>query len=291
MNPHHDRRWAILAMLGIAQLMVILDATVVNIALPSAQKALGFTNDNRQWIITAYALAFGSLLLLGGRIADLFGRKWTFIAGLLGFSLASAIGGAAQSFGVLVAARALQGVFGAVLAPSALSLLPRGERGGRDDLDASVRRERGPVEQKPVQAVVGRVEAVDVPHEALSRTIGLRQALTRGVLVDRLDLHRSEDPGLARPVEPDVQRTGVVAQRQRTGAPEDHGVAVGGHGPQRGLERLAVAQAAVQLALGVDAAGGQAAGGRDAADHAPEPPLVLRLGEPVGRLRRHRPVH
>jgi EmrB/QacA subfamily drug resistance transporter len=123
MNPHHDRRWRILAMLGIAQLMVVLDATVVNIALPSAQKALGFTNDNRQWIITAYALAFGSLLLLGGRIADLFGRKWTFIAGLLGFSIASAIGGAAQSFGVLVTARALQGVFGAVLAPSALSLL------------------------------------------------------------------------------------------------------------------------------------------------------------------------
>jgi len=122
-NPHHDRRWRILAMLGIAQLMVVLDATVVNIALPSAQKALGFTNDNRQWIITAYALAFGSLLLLGGRIADLFGRKWTFIAGLLGFSIASAIGGAAQSFGVLVTARALQGVFGAVLAPSALSLL------------------------------------------------------------------------------------------------------------------------------------------------------------------------
>jgi EmrB/QacA subfamily drug resistance transporter len=123
MNPHHDRRWRILAMLGIAQLMVVLDATVVNIALPSAQKALGFTNDNRQWIITAYALAFGSLLLLGGRVADLFGRKWTLIAGLLGFSIASAIGGAAQSFGVLVTARALQGVFGAVLAPSALSLL------------------------------------------------------------------------------------------------------------------------------------------------------------------------
>src|SRR3954462_13785452 len=122
-NPHHERRWAILAMLGIAQLMVVLDATIVNIALPSAQKALGFTNDNRQWIVTAYALAFGSLLLLGGRIADLFGRKWTFVIGLLGFALASAFGGAAQSFGVLVAARALQGAFGALLAPSALSLL------------------------------------------------------------------------------------------------------------------------------------------------------------------------
>src|SRR3954449_4728239 len=122
-NPHHDRRWAILAMLGIAQLMVVLDATIVNIALPSAQKDLGFSNDNRQWIVTAYALAFGSLLLLGGRLADLFGRKWTFVIGLLGFATASALGGAAQSFGVLVAARALQGAFGALLAPSALSLL------------------------------------------------------------------------------------------------------------------------------------------------------------------------
>src|SRR3954462_16031677 len=122
-NPHHDRRWAILATLGIAQLMVVLDATIVNIALPSAQKDLGFSNDNRQWIVTAYALAFGSLLLLGGRLADLFGRKWTFVIGLLGFALASAIGGLAQSFGVLVAARALQGAFGALLAPSALGLL------------------------------------------------------------------------------------------------------------------------------------------------------------------------
>jgi EmrB/QacA subfamily drug resistance transporter len=122
-NPHHARRWAILAVLGIAQLMVVLDATVVNIALPSAQRALHFSNDNRQWIITAYALAFGSLLLLGGRISDLFGRKWTFVIGLLGFALASAVGGAAQSFPMLVGARAVQGAFGALLAPAALSLL------------------------------------------------------------------------------------------------------------------------------------------------------------------------
>jgi len=122
-DPHHARRWWILVILGIAQLMVVLDATIVNIALPSAQKALEFSNDNRQWIVTAYALAFGSLLLLGGRVGDLFGRKSTFIAGLLGFALASAIGGAAQSFEVLVAARALQGAFGALLAPAALSLL------------------------------------------------------------------------------------------------------------------------------------------------------------------------
>jgi EmrB/QacA subfamily drug resistance transporter len=122
-NPHHERRWLILALIGIAQLMVVLDVTIVNIALPSAQEDLGFSNDSRQWIITAYALAFGSLLLLGGRLGDLFGRKWSFIGGLIGFSVASAIGGAADSFGVLVAARAAQGVFGALLAPSALALL------------------------------------------------------------------------------------------------------------------------------------------------------------------------
>ena len=116
-------RWAVLALLGIAQLMVVLDATIVNIALPSAQKSLGFSTDNRQWIVTAYALAFGSLLLLGGKLGDLFGRKWTFIGGLIGFSLASVVGGLAQSFAMLVAARAFQGVFGALLAPSALSLL------------------------------------------------------------------------------------------------------------------------------------------------------------------------
>ncbi|ADI03404.1 putative transport integral membrane protein [Streptomyces bingchenggensis BCW-1] len=106
-----------------AQLMVVLDATIVNIALPSAQQDLGFTDGNRQWIVTAYALAFGSLLLLGGRIADLFGRKMTFLVGLVGFAGASAFGGAATSFDMLVAARALQGVFGALLAPAALSLL------------------------------------------------------------------------------------------------------------------------------------------------------------------------
>jgi EmrB/QacA subfamily drug resistance transporter len=123
LNPHHARRWAILAILGIAQLMVVLDATIVNIALPSAQKALHFSNDNRQWIVTAYSLAFGGLLLLGGKISDLFGRKWTFIAGLSGFALASAVGGAAQSFAMLASARAFQGAFGALLAPAALSLL------------------------------------------------------------------------------------------------------------------------------------------------------------------------
>ena len=103
--------------------MVVLDATVVNIALPSAQKALGFSDGNRQWIITAYSLAFGSLLLPFGRVGDLFGRKLTLLIGLVGFSVVSAIAGASQSFGVLVGTRALQGMFGALLAPSALSLL------------------------------------------------------------------------------------------------------------------------------------------------------------------------
>src|ERR1700760_3977824 len=90
-----ERRWWILAVIGLAQLMVVLDTTIVNVALPSAQRALHFSNDNRQWIVTAYALAFGSLLLLGGRIGDLFGRKWTFVGGMIGFALASAVGGAA----------------------------------------------------------------------------------------------------------------------------------------------------------------------------------------------------
>jgi EmrB/QacA subfamily drug resistance transporter len=117
------RRWLILALIGVAQLMVVLDATIVNIALPSAQEALGFSDDSRQWVITAYALSFGSLLLFGGRLGDLFGRKRVFVAGLSGFAAASAVGGVATSFGVLVGARALQGAFAALLAPAALSLL------------------------------------------------------------------------------------------------------------------------------------------------------------------------
>jgi EmrB/QacA subfamily drug resistance transporter len=122
-TPANPNRWAVLALLSVAQLMVVLDATIVTIAIPSAQKALHFSTDSRQWIVTAYALAFGSLLLLGGKLGDLFGRKWTLIAGLAGFSIASAIGGLAHSFGVLVTARTLQGAFGALLAPSALGLL------------------------------------------------------------------------------------------------------------------------------------------------------------------------
>ncbi|KUM92792.1 Puromycin resistance protein pur8 [Streptomyces cellostaticus] len=117
------RRWWGLVVIALAQLMVVLDATIVNIALPSAQHDLGMTDANRQWVITAYTLAFGGLLLLGGRIADLAGRKRTFVIGLVGFAAASALGGAAATPGMLFGARALQGAFAAVLAPSALSLL------------------------------------------------------------------------------------------------------------------------------------------------------------------------
>ncbi|MBT2467060.1 MFS transporter [Streptomyces sp. ISL-66] len=116
-------RWKALVFIALAQLMVVLDATIVNIALPSAQTDLGISDGNRQWVITAYALAFGGLLLFGGRIADKWGRKNTFIVGLIGFALASALGGAAQGEAMMLGARALQGAFGALLAPAALSLL------------------------------------------------------------------------------------------------------------------------------------------------------------------------
>jgi EmrB/QacA subfamily drug resistance transporter len=129
-----NRRWWALVVIALAQLMVVLDMTIVNIALPSAQSDLHMSDGNRQWVITAYTLAFGGLLLLGGRIADLAGRRLTFMIGLLGFAAASALGGAAANSGMLFGARALQGVFAALLAPAALSLLTTtftdpGERG------------------------------------------------------------------------------------------------------------------------------------------------------------------
>lgn len=116
-------RWKALVFIALAQLMVVLDGTIVNIALPSAQQDLGISDGNRQWVITAYALAFGGLLLVGGRMADLWGRKRAFVLGLGGFALASALGGAATSEAMMFGARALQGAFGALLAPAALSLL------------------------------------------------------------------------------------------------------------------------------------------------------------------------
>ncbi len=121
--PTTDRRWAALVVIAVAQLMVALDATIVNIALPSAQAALGFDDGDRQWVITAYTLPFAGLLLLGGRVADHLGRRRAFMIGMTGFAAASALAGAAPNFGLLVTGRALQGGFAAILAPTALSLV------------------------------------------------------------------------------------------------------------------------------------------------------------------------
>jgi EmrB/QacA subfamily drug resistance transporter len=118
-----DRRWIALIVIAVAQLMTALDATIVNIALPSAQRSLGFNDADRQWVITAYTLAFAGLLLLGGRVGDRFGRRRAFVGGLVGFAAASALAGAAPNLPVLMAGRALQGAFAAVLAPAALSLI------------------------------------------------------------------------------------------------------------------------------------------------------------------------
>ena len=116
-------RWKALLVIAISQLMVVLDASIVNIALPAMQQDLGITDANRQWVVTAYTLAFGGLLLLGGRIADYAGRKKMLIVGLTGFAIASMLGGISTSAGMLIAARGLQGVFAALLAPAALSLI------------------------------------------------------------------------------------------------------------------------------------------------------------------------
>ncbi|GAB4104678.1 MFS transporter [Micromonospora taraxaci] len=118
-----SQRWRALLFISIAQLMVVLDGAVMNIALPSAQQALHFTDGSRQWVVTAYGLAFGGLLLVGGRIGDMVGRKRIFLIALGGFAIASAIGGLAANAAMLLTARALQGVFAALLAPAALSLL------------------------------------------------------------------------------------------------------------------------------------------------------------------------
>ena len=123
-EPGQDpRRWKALFVIAIAQLMVVLDASIVNLALPSAKRDLGISDANQQWVITAYTLAFGGLLLLGGRIADYVGRKKVFMIGLLGFAGASALGGISSTAGLLFASRALQGGFAALLAPAALSLI------------------------------------------------------------------------------------------------------------------------------------------------------------------------
>ncbi|MBF4621434.1 MFS transporter [Clavibacter sp. VKM Ac-2542] len=121
--PASPKRWWALVVLALTQLVVVLDGTIVNIALPQAQQELGLSDVERQWVVTAYALAFGALLLLGGRVADYWGRKRTFMVGMIGFGIASVIGGLAQNGTELIVARGLQGVFAALLAPAALALL------------------------------------------------------------------------------------------------------------------------------------------------------------------------
>lgn len=121
--PTTDTRWLALVVVAVAQLMVALDATIVNIALPSAQSALGFDDADRTWVVTAYTCSLAGLLLLGGRVADRVGRRRAFLSGLAGFAAASALAGFAPSFGVLVLGRALQGACAAVLTPTALSLV------------------------------------------------------------------------------------------------------------------------------------------------------------------------
>ncbi|MFL6094282.1 MAG: MFS transporter [Blastococcus sp.] len=119
----YEKRWLALAVIALTVLLVILDATVVNIALPAVSADLGISPATQQWIVTAYTLTFGGFLLLGGRIADFWGRKRTYLVGAAGFAVASALGGLAQNEAMLFGARALQGAFGALLAPASLALL------------------------------------------------------------------------------------------------------------------------------------------------------------------------
>ena len=176
-GPGDRRRWLILGVIGLAQLMVVLDVTVMNIALPSAQRALHFTTADRQWVVTAYTLAFGSLLLLGGRLADLLGRKVTFLIGLLGFAGVSAIGGASVNFAMLITARACQGAFarapGAVGAVAADDHVHRAE-GARQGVRHLRRDRRGRRRDRPA----ARRRADRVPVLALDalREPDLRRA-------------------------------------------------------------------------------------------------------------------
>ncbi len=121
--PVDPKRWLALVVIAVSQLMIVLDASIVDIALPSAQHALHISTANRQWVVTAYTLSFGGLLLLGGRVADYLGRKRVFVVGLIGFAVCSAVGGLAPDAGLLFAARAAQGAFAAVMAPAALALI------------------------------------------------------------------------------------------------------------------------------------------------------------------------
>ena len=126
------RRWLVLAVTVAAQFMVIVDVSVVNVALPSIKHDLHFSQEGLQWVITAYSILFGGMLLLGGRLADLLGRRRLFMAGVAVFTLGSLLSGLAWSEGALIGTRALQGFGGALLAPAALSIVVTAFREGRD---------------------------------------------------------------------------------------------------------------------------------------------------------------
>ena len=122
--PPDRRRWLALAIIGAAQLMTVLDSSIITIALPSAQHALNISAANRQWVVTAYTLGFGGLLLLGGRVADFVGRKRAFVLGLMGFACASALGGVERTLPCSLELVAYRGCFAVLMAPAALSLIP-----------------------------------------------------------------------------------------------------------------------------------------------------------------------
>ena len=181
-------RWTILALVVVAQLMVVLDATIVNIALPSAQADLGFSNGSRQWIVTGYALAFGSLLPLGGRLGDVFGRRRTLVLGSLGFAGASAIGGAAQSFEWLLAARVLQGIVRRPArtvrtraADDDLHRAARPQQGLRHLRRCRRQRRRGrpPARRRPDRVPVLALVPVREPFLALPVTVGALMLVPR----------------------------------------------------------------------------------------------------------------
>ena len=209
-NPKYARRWWMLALLGTAQLMVVLDVTIVNIALPHAQAALGFSNTDRQWIVTGYSLAFGSLLLLGGRIADLFGRKRVFLIGVVGFAAASAFGGAAQNFDMLLTARVVQGAFGALLAPATLSLLTTTftEPAERTKATGHLRRHR---RGRRVGRAAARRRPDRVPELALGH---VRERADRGVRV-----YRRRDAARVNVAAPDTAQAGPGRYRAGRGRP------------------------------------------------------------------------
>ena len=126
------KRWVGLALLCVAQFMVILDASIVNVALPTIGSALDFSQDDLSWVVNAYVLTFGGFLLLGGRMADLLGRRRVFMGGLILFALASLAGGLAESEGMLIASRAVQGLGAAILSPAALSIVTTTFRDGAE---------------------------------------------------------------------------------------------------------------------------------------------------------------